>query len=118
MLPAYRLRDPALTFPFLWLTTAAGAQWLDALVHRVSWGLCGVEAIHAGGARHSYRCKPAGAGRTYSMAHSFALCASLALHGDLAPPKQRTSSVSWALWRCILDYLALSKQTWRCPVLS
>jgi hypothetical protein len=43
MLPAYRLRDPALSFPFSWVTTAAGARWLHALVHQVPWDRCGME---------------------------------------------------------------------------
>jgi hypothetical protein len=36
-----RLCDPVLRFP--WIPTAAGARWLDALVHRVPWDRCGVE---------------------------------------------------------------------------
>ncbi len=42
-IPAYRLHDPIFTFPFPWVTTAAGAQWLDNLVHRAPWNQCGVE---------------------------------------------------------------------------
>jgi hypothetical protein len=40
--PFYHLHDPALAFPFPWVTTTAGARWLDALVHRVPWDRCGV----------------------------------------------------------------------------
>jgi hypothetical protein len=43
LIPAYCPHDPALTCPFPWGTTAAGAQWLDTLVHRVPWDRCGVE---------------------------------------------------------------------------
>jgi hypothetical protein len=37
------MRDPALPFPFPWVPTAAGTQWLDALVPRVPWVRCEVE---------------------------------------------------------------------------
>jgi hypothetical protein len=43
LVPAYRLYNPTLSFTFPSITTATGAQWLDALAYRVLWTRCGVE---------------------------------------------------------------------------
>ncbi len=46
---AYRLHDPVLHFVFPWVWTPAGAQWLNALVHRTLWDRCGVEHRYVSG---------------------------------------------------------------------
>ena len=45
-LRAYRLHDPAQQFVFPWVWTLAGAQWLNALVHRAPWDRCGIEQTY------------------------------------------------------------------------
>ena len=45
-IPAYRLHDPAQQFVFPWVWTQAGAQWLNALVHRAPWDRCAVEQAY------------------------------------------------------------------------
>ena len=45
-LRAYRLHDPAQRYVFPWVWTQAGAQWLNALVHRAPWNRCGIEQAY------------------------------------------------------------------------